>query len=395
MSGLRILIINTDYPEFLEWLYSTNPGLAEAPYDDQIRARAESLFGVADFYSRHFQALGYDAIDVHANNEAMQNAWAHERGLSAETTTVTASLMNTAGRLRRAVAQTPLRHLKPLLRPALDVLDRPNGWFHKVLASQIEEYQPDVIFNLSVGPVSGRFLVEMRSRVRLLVGQIASPLPPEEDLRGYDLIVSSLTNFVDRFRNLGMASELSRFAFEPSILQRLRPSNGSIGVSFVGSLSRAHKERLTWLEEVATRCDVQVWGPVAEDMCDTSIVGRHRGGMAWGAAMYQILADSKVTLNCHIGIAESYANNMRLFEATGVGTLLITDWKKNLDEMFAVGTEVVAYRTPAECAELVGHYLDNDREREAVARRGQARTLADHTYRERTHELAAVFEKYL
>jgi hypothetical protein len=370
-----------------------NPGLAEAPYDDQMRARAESLFGVADFYSRHFQALGYDAIDVHANNEIMQNAWALEHGLSAETTTVSESFMNTARWVRRCAARTPLRHLKAIVRPALDVLDRQDAWCHDVLAAQIEEYRPDIILNMSLDFVSSRFLLERKSR--LLVGQIASPLPPEESLRGYDVIVSSLPNFVDRFRKLGIPSELSRLAFEPSILSQLRPSSESIDVSFVGSLSRAHMARVAFLEEFVGRSDLQVWGMVADDTRASSIMSRHRGGAAWGTAMYQILADSKITLNCHIGIAGSYANNQRLFEATGVGTLLLTDWKDNLHEMFALDREVVAYRTAAECAELVTYYLAHDREREAIARRGQERTLQEHTYAHRTRELAGIIEQYL
>ena len=45
-------------------------------------------------------------------------------------------------------------------------------------------------------------------------------------------------------------------------------------------------------------------------------------------------------------MAKSYANNMRLYEATGVGALLVTDWKENLGEMFEPGKEVVAYRSP-------------------------------------------------
>lgn len=118
-------------------------------------------------------------------------------------------------------------------------------------------------------------------------------------------------------------------------------------------------------------------------------------GTAWGIEMYQILQASKVTLNHHIGIAESYANNMRLYEATGVGTLLITDWKVNLHEVFEPGREVVAYRSPEECAEMIEYYLDHDGEREAIARSGQQRTLREHTYYHRAGELVGIVERYL
>lgn len=110
--------------------------------------------------------------------------------------------------------------------------------------------------------------------------------------------------------------------------------------------------------------------------------------------MYQILRKSKITLNHHGDIAP-YANNCRLYEATGVGTLLITDWKENLHEMFDPGKEVVAYRTPEECAELIQYYLEHDEEREVIARAGQERTLREHTYHQRMEELVDIVRKYL
>lgn len=110
--------------------------------------------------------------------------------------------------------------------------------------------------------------------------------------------------------------------------------------------------------------------------------------------MYQILRNSQITLNHH-GDIPPYANNCRLYEATGVGTLLITDWKTNLREMFEPGKEVIAYRSPEECAELIQCYLEHGDERKAVARAGQQRTLREHTYYQRMQELVEIIRKYL
>jgi len=110
--------------------------------------------------------------------------------------------------------------------------------------------------------------------------------------------------------------------------------------------------------------------------------------------MYQVLRDSFLTLNHH-GDVPAYANNSRLFEATGVGTLLVTDWKANLHEMFEPGKEVVCYRTAEECAEMIQYYLEHDDERESIARAGQQRTLRDHTYYERMQAFVDIVQKYL
>ena len=75
---MKFLIINTDYPDFLHWLYAQHPGLEDRSYKEQLDARSESLFGVADFYSTNLIQLGHEAKELHANNEWIQRAWARE-----------------------------------------------------------------------------------------------------------------------------------------------------------------------------------------------------------------------------------------------------------------------------------------------------------------------------
>ena len=58
--------------------------------------------------------------------------------------------------------------------------------------------------------------------------------------------------------------------------------------------------------------------------------------------------------------------------------------------MFELGKEVIAYRTPEECAELIWHYLEHESEREEIARAGQQRTLQEHTNYQRMQELVDI-----
>ena len=111
---MRILVLNADYPRFLSWLYRRQPGLGNADYAAQMAARNASLFGVADFYSRNFSALGHTAAEIHVNNAWLQTAWARERGMTVAAAGPAAPSGSTAlpAWLQRAV--TPL---KPMLRP--------------------------------------------------------------------------------------------------------------------------------------------------------------------------------------------------------------------------------------------------------------------------------------
>src|SRR3984893_12660024 len=111
---MRILVLNADYPRFLAWFYRRQPGLENAPYATQMAARNASLFGVADFYSKNFAALGHPAAEIHVNNPWLQAAWAREHGMAIELPEATSVAERRAppGWLQRAV--TPL---KPVLRP--------------------------------------------------------------------------------------------------------------------------------------------------------------------------------------------------------------------------------------------------------------------------------------
>ncbi len=78
---------------------------------------------------------------------------------------------------------------------------------------------------------------------------------------------------------------------------------------------------------------------------------------------------------------------MRLFEATGVGSCLLTDWKNNLSDLFEPDAEVVAYRNAEECIEKAEYLLRHEGERQKIAAAGQCRTLRDHTFARRAEQL--------
>lgn len=387
---MRLLILNTDYPEFLSRLYSSHPGLENQPYEEQMRVRNESLFGVADFYSSNLRKLGHEAWDIHANNEFMQKMWAREHGVHFEEPS---SFKQYVLRYAQGIAaKISLRQINSLLWPLVRSLD---SWYYNILESQVKYYKPDIVINQAMSEIGSSFLKEIKPYTRIIVGQIASPLPQDEDFSCYRVISSSLPNIVAYFRRIGVPSELNRFAFEPKVLSALEKEERKASISFVGSLSRHHENRIHLLEHLCKHLDVDIWGQGIDSMSERSLVRRCYKGKAWGIEMYRILYNSKITLNHHIGIAESYANNMRLYEATGTGALLITDWKENLHEIFEPGKEVIAYRNSEECAELVQYYLEHEDERKAIAVAGQRRTLKEHTYYQRMQELIEIIQKYI
>jgi SAM-dependent methyltransferase len=227
------------------------------------------------------------------------------------------------------------------------------------------------------------------------VGQIASPVPAQAELKWLDLIFSSFPHFVEEFRRQGITAYYQPLAFEPRIAQLRAASERIHAVTFVGGLSPAHKEREQFVASLAKLVPLECWGYGVDSLCASGVEETRLHGEVWGVDMFSTLRRSQITINHHIDVAQTYANNMRLFEATGCGALLVTDHKDNLHELFAIGEEVIAYRSLAECAELVRYYLSHPEEARRIADRGQARTFRDHTYAKRMVQTAEVLDRHL
>jgi spore maturation protein CgeB len=393
---LKVLIINTDYSEFLSWLYRQHPGLEGRTYDEQLRIRYATVFGVADFYSKNLRELGHDATDVYANNTLMQHMWAKAQGVEIGRSGGEGAWRWILRNTHSIAAQTPLRLIKPLVRPLIKRVERSADEMSSILAAQIAQYKPDVILNQAMDGIENRFLKVVKPLVRLIVGQhAATPLPDDEDYSCYDLIISSFPPTIEWFRKKGIGAVMNRLGFEPSILTIPARDAQKHPVTFVGSISAVHSSRIAWLQKVCARVpELRIWGPGFDQLPPSSPLRRCHMGVVWGREMYEILRNSRITLNHHGDIAP-YANNCRLFEATGMGAMLVTDSKVNLQDLFEPGKEVATYRSPEECAEVIRYYLDHEEAREAIARAGQVRTLQDHTYRHRMREFVEIVQERL
>jgi spore maturation protein CgeB len=386
---MRILVLNADYLRFQAWLYRREPGLENASYAAQMAARNASLFGLADFYSRNFAALGHAAAEIHVNNPCLQAAWARERGMAFEPPEAKATAERRAlpGWLERAV--TPF---KPILRPLarkVGLSPKLDQQAENILLAQIEEFRPDLLLNQDVFHIDTKLMRRIKQIGNpIAIGQVGIEPSRGEDWSVYDLMISQLPTTVKFFRTLGVRAEVNHLAFEPAVLDVLSEKPvADIDVSFVGSVSVDHLQRIALLEAVARRYDLKLWGNRPQALPASSPLHRCFQGEVWGADMYQVLRRSRITLNSHIDLAGREAGNMRLFEATGVGAFLLTDFKDNLHTLFAPDREVAVWRSIDDCLRSIDHRLGDDKGRAEIAHAGQARTMAQHTYRHRAAEI--------
>ena len=358
-----ILFIAGIYPEFQKELYAAQAGLADRSYAEQLHALIDSGFGHGDAYAHGFRELGWEAHDVIGDADLAQHRWALEHGVTLPE--------NMHDRRRR------------------------------VVAAQIEHYRPDVLYVFEWSPLGDAFLVEMKSKVRLLIGQVASPLPVNRTYAAYDLMISSFPPLVDYFQRRGKRAEHVRLGFDPRVLRRMKPVAPKYDVTFVGGFAPSQTDRIAWLERILRDVPVDIFGYGVDRLPQRSAIRAHYRGPAWGWTMVETLAASRVTLNLHATIeAEgrvvgSAANNMRLYEATGVGTCLLTDAKPNLAELFEPDREVLTFGDANECVTRIRETLADEPRRRTIAEAGRRRTLRDHGYPDRMHRLAEIIKRYL
>lgn len=371
---MKILFVDTYYKNFLVSFRKNDPNVSSLSYKRYKERLFSTLFGTSDFYSYNLKKLSYTADDIVLNDEILQKRWADENGIEIKNNWLTSKLQNIPYMYR--------------------FLGKPN-WIQEIALAQIKKYHPDFVYMQDLSILNSKTLKEVKKYCQLLVGQIASPPPPNEYLKCFDLIITSFPHFVEKFRKMGIESEYLKLAFEPRVLEKIKKQKRIYDVTFVGSFTLYHQEGTKILEKVARYIPVHVWGQGIEFLSPFSSLRKNYHGEAWGLDMYKILAQSKIVINRHIGVSGNYANNMRLYEATGMGAMLITDNKKNLDDLFKIGKEVVSYNNAKDLIQKILYFSENEEERNKIAKAGQEKTLKEHSYSVRMKELVKIIEKYL
>jgi spore maturation protein CgeB len=363
---MKIIYFAEYYPAYLESFLKNFPLDPKMSYQEMLDAIGRDYFSSYISYTNYSRKLGLDAILIIANCEPLQKQWAKENGFGY----------------------------------------RADNWKKEIAIAQIKAFKPDIFYMASMFEYYGPFLELIRPYCQKLTGWISCPIPSGLNLSQLTLIFSSLPSYVENFRKMGINSELVSAGFDPEILSVLpKEQTNKIPLSFVGSLSMLHLKRLHRIKKVLEKRDMQIWGNgienldklmrprfVPKTLFKTKAQKSYRGE-AWGLQMYRVLQQSKITFNAHIDIAGDYGVNMRMYEATGVGTLLLTDGTNSKYKSFEDGKEVVYYHSVEDAIEKIDYYLTHEEERKQIANAGQNKTLKQYSYHTITQEMIGHFQK--
>ena len=351
---MKICFIDTYYPDFLKTLT-----LGNGTYQQELDKVLARQFGTSDFYSREFRKIGWEAIDIVANYAPLQSIWRRENGIVIDGAQTTAML-------------------------------------------QIERFKPDVVFVQDLSLFSSFHLKQLRHNC-LLVAQCSCELPDLDKVRQFHTIFTSFPHYVPKLQALGVNAVYMPLAFHESCLSNPVPELSrviedefvhvefrDIDVSFVGGIGRQWTYGREVLEAVAREIPTaQFYGYGYGSLPDSSPLKAKYKGPAWGDEMYRIYQRSKIVINRHGEIAGDYANNMRMYEATGCGALLVTERKRNICELFSE-TDIFQYSDANQAVAIIRDIIKFGVNFGVNA---QKRTLSDHTYAHRIPRIAEVLEK--
>ncbi|MHC1739002.1 MAG: glycosyltransferase [Ignavibacteriaceae bacterium] len=384
-----------------------NPQIVHLDYASQYEHIMAQKYGWADFFKKHFEKNGFECIELVYNAQPLQNAWGKEFGFENE---------------------------------------------QDILLKQIEFYHPEIIFFQDSVNFSYDFYASIRKKVpsiKLMFGHCCSPFT-DKTMKTFSIFDFMLAcpPFVDKLLRNNIKCYKMWHGFETSILDLLgdAPLFSEYDFTFIGSFMQGkdfHKDRLKLIEELLKmKINIYLNTPKLESDSSWKLQLKRASYLGvkllkhleleeivkknsklykiskltelprnlefsksflqtvdtkplFGLEMYRTLRSSKIGFNIHGGIAADFAANVRLFETTGVGTLLLTDYKSNITEVFEPDKEIVTYKSVAECVAKTRWLLENEGERTKIAKSGQQRCLRDHSLEQRVEQITEIIGEFL
>ena len=130
-------------------------------------------------------------------------------------------------------------------------------------------------------------------------------------------------------------------------------------------------------------------GSSSEHLAGTPIEHLHTKRYLRGAEKATVFRNSIAVLN-NLHPAEIEGVNARLFEATGSGGIVVTEFRAELPRLFSLDNEVLAFRNYAELVGLLKLLTSGEMDASGIANAGSARSHAEHTYAQRLEVLLEI-----
>ncbi len=378
---LKFLQIDTFYENYLKDFYTQNHILRQASFFEQMKALQLDGFAAVHTLAPYMGEIGYEHLWIVGNSYFPQIKWAQENNID-------------------------IRNFSNL---TLDIA-----------RYQIEAFQPDIIFTTNAMVFNSKFMRSLFIRPKLIMGFQASDIPPNTDWSEFDVILSPLKLFREEALKYG-AKNAEHFmpGFPTWIYSSIKKIQPIVDLVFCGQWTLdQHKTRNELLEHIAKNSStpgnefaVKYFLSGAVDKLPNKVKSVTFGSK-YGIEMHKALREGTIAFDAKGSVRSYYdqekglANvpkylgenetaTMRIFEATGSGVFLLTQFSPNLKKYFKLGEEIETYENEKELIDKIRFYISHPLERQEIAENGKKRCHDNYSENKKVLEIDSIIKKHI
>lgn len=404
---MRIAFLTSIYPKHVEDIYNRNPKLSEKSSDEQMEfIRWHALSS----YVRWVELLEHHnckIIQFHNNLDSVEYSWAKEN------------------------------NFYPLTKNKIS----------EIGLEKIKRFKPNIIYCTAPFTYTQNHFIQSLLKILekrpKLIAWYGANCGDEKIFNLFDLTLSNSEYLVNRIRKKGNNAALLRHSFDPIILEKIKsPPEKKNRVSFFGNLDNTSldfQDRTKCLQKISNKTQkLDIYGDIYCPNFSERIkfdLLKKRSYLAasfakifnyskliywsntnnlppspwslpvefaksvkpalFGYDMLSKLSSYKIAFNYHNKHTGDHACNMRIFEASGVGSCVLTDHKSDIQSLFEPDREIITYKSIDEAISKIQYLVDNPKVTEEIGLAGQRKTLAKHTTEKQIEHLYFFLSKVL
>lgn len=400
---MRIVLLTIVYDGSVNKVYNAHPQLEQKSYAEQKYVVDREISTWTSGWEPVLAQKGIEVLSIPINVRQMQFKWADENGFNSRN-------------------------------------------IHDIAYEQIRRFSPDIIWYDYFDVPLLKKLKENIPSLKLVLGWTGSSIVDYSILRETDIVLSCAPEAVASLNKVGIKAVHLHHAFNTLLLKPLEDKHIINNFIFIGQIFRGtgmHMKRAELLKQLSESVNLTIFSPsynygfnkillsafkktayaILSPVIDTKwFIGKAQENAylkeiirsnnspllpydpalkkrmkppVYGTEMYDVLFNSLVVLNIHADSSPEYASNMRLFETSGAGTCLLSDWKKNINELYTEGSEIVTYKSNEECLEKARWLIANPGKSREIGIAARDKTLKCHTYNNRVDDLLQIINKNL
>lgn len=197
--------------------------------------------------------------------------------------------------------------------------------------------------------------------------------------QSYDHVFTSSTEpiMLERYRMISKNVTALPFGCDTKIHRRLDNREKKFDICFVGTYTPFRGQIIKKLRN--NGIDITIFGPYWKWMFG----GKNVFEGVYGPNMVEVFNQSRLCLNIHDPGGAKHTANMRVFEVTGSGGILLTDYAHGLEKLFKSEEEIFVYRDTNALIEKIQQLLKSEAILDDIRTKAEERAHREHTYRMR------------